>query len=143
IIFAGWVVFLYQTAGAPAAGLWDNLAPADDATVAAPSWFLTERMMECLVVAYSTYSRPPLATQGMVDAAIGRISEAEHLLNQEFLQVSDAIYSSRFQELEAIQQALDRAGAIRAKRPHTAEALAADALLRLDALAYAREDATR
>ncbi|MGW6730290.1 SCO2524 family protein [Nocardia sp. NPDC055029] len=129
--------------GGPAAGLWDNLAPADDDSGAAPSWFLTERMMECLVVAYNTYIRPPLATTRMVDAAIGRISEAEHLLNQEFLQVSDAMYSSRFKELEAIQQALDRAGAIRAKRPHTAEALAADALLRLDALAYAREDATR
>ncbi|MGY0501146.1 hypothetical protein ACWZHB_21905 [Nocardia sp. FBN12] len=71
------------------------------------------------------------------------ISEAEHLLGQEFLQVSDAMYSPRFKELEAIRQSLDRATEIRTRRPHTADALAADALLRLDALAHAREDAGR
>ncbi|MFC9474371.1 SCO2524 family protein [Nocardia sp. NPDC056952] len=129
--------------GGRSAGLWDNLGPVGDAADAAPSWFLTERMMECLVVAHNTYTRPPLATQAMVNAAIGKLSEAEHLLSQEFLQVSDAVYSSRFQELAAIQQSLDRADEILNKRPHTAEALAADALLRLNALAYAREDATR
>ncbi|MFE5477113.1 SCO2524 family protein [Nocardia sp. NPDC056541] len=125
------------------AGLWDNLGPDCDAAEASPSWFLTERMMECLVVAHNTYTRPPLATEAMVNAAIGKIGEAEHLLNQELLQVSDAVYSPRFKELAAIQQLLDRAGDVLTKRPHTAEALAANALERLDALAYAREDATR
>ncbi|MRH86385.1 hypothetical protein GFY24_02690 [Nocardia sp. SYP-A9097] len=124
-------------------GLWDNLAPTDSESDPAPSWFLTERMMECLVVAHSTFSRPPLATSTMENAAMGKISEADHLLNQEFLQISDAAYSPRRKELEAIEQALDRARDISSKRPHTAESLAADALLRLNSLAYAREDATR
>ncbi|MFD3705757.1 SCO2524 family protein [Nocardia sp. NPDC058658] len=129
--------------GGRSAGLWDNLGPDGDTADAAPSWFLTERMMECLVVAHITYTRPPLATETMVNAAIGKIGETEHLLNQELLQVTDAEYSPRFQELAAIQQLLDRAASIQTKRPHTAEALAAEALRRLDALAYAREDATR
>ncbi|MEV0251211.1 SCO2524 family protein [Nocardia sp. NPDC050712] len=124
-------------------GLWDNLAPVAGPGDPAPSWFLTERMMECLVVAHNTFQRPPLAASGMVTVAVGRISEAEHLLNQEMLQISDAAYSPRLKELEAIEQALDRARSILNKRPHTAESLAADALLRLDSLAYAREDATR
>ncbi|MFF2553652.1 SCO2524 family protein [Nocardia sp. NPDC058058] len=124
-------------------GLWDNLAPTDHAAEPAPSWFLTERMMESLVVAHNTFSRPPVATASMVNSATGRISEADHLLNQEFLEIGDTAYSPRRKELEAIEQSLDRARAIAAKRPHTAESLAADALLRLNALAYAREDATR
>ncbi|MFD3506423.1 SCO2524 family protein [Nocardia sp. NPDC058666] len=126
--------------GGRSAGLWDNLGSNGDG---APSWFLTERMMECLVVAHNTYTRPPLATDEVVNAAIGRIGEAEHLLNQELLQVTDAEYSPRFQELAAIQQLLDRAADILTKRPHSADSLAGKALERLDALAYAREDATR
>ncbi|MEV6275257.1 SCO2524 family protein [Nocardia sp. NPDC051832] len=122
-----------------AVGLWDSLAPGDPA----PSWFLTERMMECLVVAHTTFSRPPLATPPMVERAVYRISEAEHLLNQEMLKISDAGSSPRRRQLAAIEQSLDRARAIMTKRPLTAESLAGDALLRLDALAYAREDATR
>ncbi|MEV6068188.1 SCO2524 family protein [Nocardia sp. NPDC052001] len=124
-------------------GLWDNLAPADNVAHPSPSWFLTERMMECLVVAHNTFSRPPLATAAMVNSATGRISEADHLLNQEFLEVGDAAYSPQRRELEAIERSLDRARAIAPKRPHTAESLAADALMRLNSLAYAREDANR
>ncbi|MFC9661739.1 SCO2524 family protein [Nocardia sp. NPDC127606] len=124
-------------------GLWDNLGPEGDTADAAPSWFLTERMMECLVVAHNTYAGPPLASQSMRNTALGKISEADHLFIQESLQVSDSVDSPRYKELEAIEQSLDRAGEVMAKRPHTAEALATDALLRLDALAYAREDATR
>ncbi|MEU8894853.1 SCO2524 family protein [Nocardia sp. NPDC048505] len=122
-----------------AAGLWDNLAPEENA----PSWFLTERMMECLVVAHNTYRRPPLAASAMVATAVGKISEAEHLLNQEMLQTSDSGYSTRLAYLAEIETSLDRARAILTKRPHTAESLAAAALLRLDSLAYAREDANR
>lgn len=125
------------------AGLWDGLGPSGDDAEAAPSWFMTERMVECLVVAHNTYTRPAPATQETVNAAISKISEAEHLLSNELLRVSDPVYSPRFKELEAIEQALDRAREIVGKRPHTAEALATDALLRLNALAYAREDAAR
>ncbi|WP_194819749.1 SCO2524 family protein [Nocardia sp. XZ_19_385] len=124
-------------------GLWDNLAPTGNSADPAPSWFLTERMMECLVVAHYTFSGPPLATRAMVHTVIGKITEAEHLLNQELLQISDAAYSPSFAELAAIELSLDRARAILTKRPHTAESLATDALLRLNSLAYAREDANR
>ncbi|MEV0436173.1 SCO2524 family protein [Nocardia sp. NPDC050413] len=125
------------------AGLWDDLGGNGDTADPAPSWFLTERMMECLVVAHNTFDRPPLAAPSMRTAALIKISEADHLFVQETLQVSDAVDSPRYKELAAIEESLARANALMSKRPNTAEALAYDALRRLDALAYAREDATR
>ncbi|MFD6391216.1 SCO2524 family protein [Nocardia sp. NPDC060259] len=121
--------------------LWDNLGT--DGDTAAPSWFLTERMMECLVVAHTMYSQPPLSSRELEKSAQGKISEADHLLNQEMLQVGDSVNSPRFKDLKEIEQSLNRARELMNKRPHTAEALATDALRRLDVLAFAREDATR
>ncbi|MEU6561040.1 SCO2524 family protein [Nocardia nova] len=140
----------------PAAGLWDDpsaLAGADGvATPELPSWFHTERVMECLVVAYNTFREPPLSPATMIARAVELLNEAEHLLNQEMLEVSldrwpdehgPAERSSTSTALTRIEQSLDRARRQLRERPGTAFALASQALIQLDELAYARQDARR
>ncbi|MFI5779747.1 SCO2524 family protein [Nocardia sp. NPDC051570] len=129
-----------------AAGLWDDtyavLGPAGLAAEE-PSWFMTERVMECLVVAYDTFRQPPLAPQSMMQRAVELLSEAEHLHNQERLLVSDGYLSPKWAALNRIAQSLDRARAQLTERPGTAFSLATEALVQLDELAYARQDAQR
>ncbi|WP_227980983.1 SCO2524 family protein [Nocardia spumae] len=142
----------------PAAGLWDDPAAvvghseSGAAPPDLPSWFHTERVMECLVVAYSTFREPPLSPATMIARAVELLNEAEHLLNQEMLEVSldrwvddhgPAERSSTLTALTRIEQSLDRARRQLRERPGTAFALASQALIQLDELAYARQDARR
>ncbi|MBF6329631.1 SCO2524 family protein [Nocardia transvalensis] len=130
----------------PATGLWDDtselLGPAGHAADG-PSWFVTERVMECLVVAFNTYRLPPLAPQPTKRRAIELLSEAEHLHNQERLLVSEGDLSPKWRALERIEQSLDRARHELDERPGTAFGRAIQALLQLDELAFARQDARR
>ncbi|MGV9677457.1 SCO2524 family protein [Nocardia sp. NPDC003482] len=123
----------------PAAGLWDETGFGDDL----PSWFLTERVMECLVLAYASFGEPPLAPQTMTMRAVELLSEAEHLHNQERLLISEDYLSPKWTALNRIAQSLDRARAVLYERPGTAFSLATRALTDLDELAYARQDARR
>lgn len=130
----------------PAVGLWDDIGRvvgAADLRPEGPSWFVTERMMECLVIAYSTFEQPPLAPQAMVARAVDLLSEAEHLLNQEELEVEGQDLSPKQAAINRIRQSLDRARRVLRERPGTAYSLATQALVQLDELAYARRDATR
>ncbi|MGW4092973.1 SCO2524 family protein [Nocardia sp. NPDC004750] len=127
-------------------GLWDDigrLVGAGEVRTEGPSWFVTERMMECLVIAYSTFEQPPLAPQAMVARAVDLLSEAEHLLNQEELEVEGQDRSPKQASINRIRQSLDRARRVLRERPGTAYSLATQALVQLDELAYARRDATR
>jgi hypothetical protein len=130
----------------PVIGLWDDIGRvvgAADTRLEGPSWFVTERMMECLVIAYSTFEQPPLAPQAMVARAVDLLSEAEHLLNQEELEVEGQDSSPKQAAVTRIRQSLDRARRVLRERPGTAYSLATQALVQLDELAYARRDATR
>ncbi|WP_330249945.1 SCO2524 family protein [Nocardia sp. NBC_00565] len=130
----------------PARGLWDDpgwLFDTAKPIAEGPSWFVTERVMECLVIAHDTFSRPPLAPKSMVSRAVDLLSEAEHLLNQEELEVEGDDVSPRQVAVNRIRQSLDRARRVLNERPGTAYGLATQALTQLDELAYARHDATR
>lgn len=137
----------------PAAGLWDDPArifahgddPADRSREAAvlPSWYLTERVVECLVAADRTFREPPLSPPAMISRAVELLNEAEHLLNQEMLEVSDQDVSQKLAALTRIEQQLGKARRMLNERPGTAFSLASEALRQLDELAYARHDATR
>ncbi|MGW1741989.1 SCO2524 family protein [Nocardia sp. NPDC001965] len=130
----------------PAAGLWDDPAAILDPALpipAGPSWFVTERVMECLVIAYDTFREPPLAPATMVARAVDLLSEAEHLLNQEELEVGGDDLTPKQAAVNRIRQSLDRARGVLHERPGTAYSLATQALIQLDELAYARQDATR
>ncbi|MFI9505751.1 SCO2524 family protein [Nocardia sp. NPDC052566] len=140
----------------PAAGLWDDAAkvagsqapglattaetePSDAAFQ--PSWYLTERIVECLVSADRNFREPPLATSSMISRAIEMRSEAEHLLNQEMLEVGDPEISQAM--LSRIELQLDDARRLLSEQPATSFTLAEQALLQLYELAYARRDAKR
>ncbi|MQY17690.1 SCO2524 family protein [Nocardia macrotermitis] len=133
--------------GGPAAGLWDDSGPVlglpSPLPTDKPSWFLTERVMEFLVGAYDTFRRPPPAPQPMINRAQELLREADDLLNQERLEVSEDDQSAKRAELDRIEQSLDRARQLWRLRPGTAFSLAVGALEQLDELANAREDAIR
>ena len=133
--------------GGAANGLWDDSGvmmglsgPLDPNR---PSWFLTERVMECLVVAYETFSLTPSAPTPMINRAQELLREADDLLNRERLAVSDEDQSAKRIEVDRIEQSLDRARLLLRRRPGTSFSLAVRALEQLDELANAREDAGR
>ncbi|WP_069165611.1 SCO2524 family protein [Nocardia altamirensis] len=117
----------------------EDVGPRDGAVQA--SWYLTERIVECLVSADRNFREPPLAMPSMISRAIEMRSEAEHLLNQEMLEVGDPDVSQAM--LSRIEQQLDEARRLLNEQPATAFSLAEQALLQLYELAYARRDAMR
>ncbi len=131
----------------PGAGLWDDpvevLFSAGGSADSRPSWYLTERVIEGLVTAASTYEETPLRTTHMVDNALELLSEADHLLNQEILQADANDQSELNTGLLEIEATLTRARKILNERPSSASALAMEALRKLDELTVARIDAAR
>ncbi|MBF6174057.1 SCO2524 family protein [Nocardia blacklockiae] len=148
-----------------AEGLWDNaeevfrIEPPNDGryrpsfadTAAAenegadprPSWYLTERVIECLVAADLTFREPPLRSTTSAVRALELLNEAEHLLNQKLLQLSELDMTKNRLALETVHQQLERARSVFDERPGTAHSLCAEALRELDGLVFADEDAQR
>jgi hypothetical protein len=133
----------------PAAGLWDDpnklLFPRDPDRKAAeqPSWYLTERVVEAMVVAAETYEQTPLRSTTMLRAALEALHEADHLLNRKLLEADSGDTSSRRAELDGIETKLLRARRIATERPGTAYSLATEALRTLDRQEFASQDAAR
>lgn len=125
-----------------AAGLWDDPSrvfpglPAADS----PNWYMTERMIECLVMAARMVTRPPIISPALIDLAASQLAEADHLLSQYQLGAEgSAIHSN----LLNIEEMLARSRDLHRERPATALALVQRALRLLDQLAVAHEDASR
>ncbi|GAA1007597.1 hypothetical protein Aple_019040 [Acrocarpospora pleiomorpha] len=126
-------------------GLWDNPAGAFDDVDDEQnqvSWYFTERIVEFLVTMALTSREPPLRSQQLVDVAGELLAEAEHLLNRE--QVIRPVRARRGagSSITTIASRLDRARKIMGERPASATALINQALLELDQLAAARENAS-
>ncbi|MFE3541759.1 SCO2524 family protein [Nocardia sp. NPDC059177] len=127
-----------------APGLWDDPSGVFGGhTRSRPSWYLTERLVECLVTADRTYRETPLRSTAMVSRAVEILSEAEHLLDQEMLEVSQSDSSPNRRTLDMIEERLTRARALINSQPGTSFTLASAALIELDRLAFARSDAMR
>ncbi|GGT05797.1 SCO2524 family protein [Streptomyces chromofuscus] len=129
----------------PAAGLWD----APDAVYAlpvpspaAPSWHLTERVVEVLVVAATTVSSAPTRSVPLFETAGELLREAEHLFAQELMSRPVA-GSPAATVLVRIEATLRRARDVVDSRPGVAVALASEALRELDGLALARTQASK
>jgi len=110
-----------------AAGLWDDPGSGFGSTASqqpesAPAWYMTERIIECLITAHRTYREPPLRTQLTYDQAVELLAAADHLLNQEMLDVSNYDTSQNRTTLGRIEQRLARARALLADQPDTAKA---------------------
>lgn len=131
-----------------AAGLWDDpnelLFPYEDRPpVDTPSWYLTERVVEALVTTARTFADPPLRSPQLRSRALDVLHEADHLLNREMLEAGAEDNPARRALLSSIEATLARARRIIVEQPGTANALANDALRKLDELAVAHLDATR
>ncbi|GIH69362.1 SCO2524 family protein [Sphaerimonospora thailandensis] len=127
-----------------ARGLWDqpgNVFAGLDAHSEDPSWYFSERVVEFLVAATQARSDPPLRNPRLVEMAYEMLGEAEHLLDQELVLRPLTAGQTIQPKLRGIQAALQRARAIIDERPATAQALVYDALLDLERLAAARDNA--
>ncbi|KJE22556.1 hypothetical protein FF36_03086 [Frankia torreyi] len=131
---------LRRLTSGPAAGLWDDasaafpqLKPEDQA----PSWYLTERVMECLVVAATMINEAPLRNDRLMVMAQDLAIEADHLYSQELLRgATDAGPVGR--RLDHLGRRLERARAVADSRPGTAIAILFEVLGELDELVAAR-----
>ncbi|MFL6145297.1 MAG: SCO2524 family protein [Labedaea sp.] len=141
-------LLLRKISQGPASGLWDDPSkvlfphgerkPQDK-----PSWYLTERVVEALVAAARTFADPPLRSTQVKSRALDLLHEADHLLNQEMLESGADETPVRQAELSSIEATLARARRLLVRQPGTANALANEALRRLDQLTVAHLDAIR
>jgi hypothetical protein len=129
--------------------LWDDprnvysaVRKADDL----PSWYHTERIVECLVGATNLLNDPPLRSDRLTESARDLLNEAQHLFDSELLRgttrpgrsLRDSSLRDSLRQMEAH---LLRAREIISDRPGTALVLASAVLRDLDGLEVARRDA--
>jgi hypothetical protein len=129
-----------------AAGLWDDpgaIFPGVETRHERPTWSLTERIIESLVMAAAAVGASPIRSSRLQDIAGDLLSEADHLFNQEQLQTSRHSASSMNTSLHRIENKLQRARTLLQDRPGTAKAIVIDVLRELDEFAIARQDAAR
>jgi hypothetical protein len=129
----------------PGRGLWDQpgmmfpqikVEPDRE-----PSWYFTERVSECMVMAASVVDQDPLRSPRLVGDALDYLGEADHRYSQELLRGSSGpTIRSR---LEQIGGKLERARALVNTSPGTATANAIDVLRDLDELVLARRPVVR
>jgi hypothetical protein len=126
--------------------LWDDtsrMPGGSPVTDPRPSWYLTERVIEALIVAGNAYLEDPPRSDRISELVRFTLSEADHLYNQELLAADGDDRSVLRVELEEIGSLLSRARELQWRRAATAMSLAERSLRLLDRLAFAREDAER
>jgi hypothetical protein len=126
-------------------GLWDHaggafpgLAPKPDA----PSWYLTERVVQALVTSGQLLWERPFPRAGrLADYAQDLIDEAEYLFDRELMRGTfdgEAMQRS----MRSIRASLGRAQLLVDERPGTAAALANTLLLLLNDVATGQQKAS-
>lgn len=126
--------------------LWDDVSAfpgLENVTFDKPSWYLTERVVEALVAAASTFGQEPPRSPVMYDHLLRLLNEADHVYNQELLRSNVNEKTSLRDRLDEIGTLIARARELRNRRSSTAISLAEEALRLLDALEVARDDAGR
>lgn len=135
-----------------AIGLWDDPGgafaghPGSDNRSSGetrPSWYMTERMIECFVVADRTYREPPPNWPDLQSMARIMLNTAEHRFDQEMLGVRIDDYSDNREALYGVERHIDEARRLIREDAATAFVHTLDALRELDELAAGRRDATR
>ncbi|WP_412538259.1 SCO2524 family protein [Longispora sp. K20-0274] len=119
------------------AGVFPGLVPVD---YQEPSWYYTVRIVECLVGASQLIGRGPLPSERAMAHARDLLSEAEVIFDQELLTNPAGNARAIQHKHEWIEARLNRARYLLARRPGTAESLAREVLVELDALVAARQD---
>jgi hypothetical protein len=122
--------------------LWDRPAGAfevlDTGLPTAPSWYHTERVIECLVNAAGVVRKPPRVSPSLTQLAAEYLAEAEHLFDQEKLNGTAEAGRSVRESFRMIEANLGRARVLAGQRPGTAVVLAQQVLSELETLALAR-----
>ena len=125
----------------PGEGLWDQpgaVLPIDAPLPQEPSWYHTQRVVECLVAASWSMDVPPPVSEPLLDLAREYLLEAEHLFDQERLYGRQSGGQSIRDTFYSVEANLQRARSLLEERPGTASALAQQVLMDLDKLARAR-----
>lgn len=124
------------------AGLWDqpsNVLPVDKQQAPEqPSWYHTERVVECLVAASEVIREKPRTSQVLSDLAAEVLAEAEHLYDREKLNGTPNAGLSIRTTFQSVAARLDRARDLRFDQPATSLVLAQDVLRDLDVISTAR-----
>lgn len=127
----------------PGAGLWDQAKgafPDVELVHELPSWYFTERVVECLVQTANVLSAPPLRSSRLIEVAMDLLNEADHLFDHELLNGSPETPQLRT-DLTRMNSTLVRARTVVHERPASAIALVTGVLRELDLLIAARQDA--
>jgi hypothetical protein len=128
------------------AGLWDDPGQVFPDVVVdrdLPSWYMTERLVECFVMAARAIDAAPIRSGELIETTTYLLGEADHLFSQYQMEASEDSGSSINNSLRRIEARLQRSRRILYERPGTAMALVQDILVELDGLAVARQDAAR
>jgi hypothetical protein len=128
--------------------LWDDpgalLFPREDRKpLERPWWYLTERVVEALLTAARAFADPPMRSPQLRSRALDLLHEADHLFDREMLSVDAGDDSGRRAELARIETMLSTAREAVVARPGTANALAIEALRKLDELALVYQERPR
>lgn len=123
--------------------LWDQPAAAFGVgpEFSSPSWYHTERVMECLVLLADLVLAPPSRSERLHDIARDKIAEAEQLFDREVFAGSLDAGPSVRGSMRELRAHLRRAQRVLTEKPGTADALASEVLRRLDELAAAQQSA--
>ncbi|MDQ7904273.1 SCO2524 family protein [Phytohabitans sp. ZYX-F-186] len=116
-------------------GAFSEIDPSDDS----PSWYYTERVVECLVAAANLLDTSPLRSGSLAGLASELLNEADHLFDRELLSGGGESGPALRHALQNARAALRRARQLLDERPGTAYVLASDVLRELDRLAAARQ----
>jgi hypothetical protein len=130
----------------PGADLWDdpgNVFPSVPLQSDDPSWYFTQRVVECLVSAAAAVTEAPLRNERLVATAKDLLSEADHLYNRELLAGSASSGVTMRANLERLDARLERAREVINTVPGTTMAILYEVLLEIDELATARQGSDR
>lgn len=126
------------------AGLWDDAANVFESLKKhndRPSWYYTERIVECIVMAINLI-RDPLPRSGITHAyARGILSETDNLFDLELLETNVVDRGALRAQLEEARLNLNHAHEISSLRPATAVGIAMDILRMLERVGVARQNA--
>jgi hypothetical protein len=125
----------------PGAGLWDqpNRVLPVDIKWDAPSWYHTQRVVECLVVAAEVVLESVPASDDLEAHLYELLAEAEQIFGQEKLRGAARTGYSIRDSFESVEKKLERARYLSTIRPGTAVTLVQDVLRELEKLEQARQ----
>lgn len=123
-------------------GLWDQPArvfPQLSQREETPSWYFTNRVVQCLGVAATLIESSPPPSQRILPIAADLLVEAEQLFDNELLHGSQEGGPALSDDLRRVGSTLQRARKVLRTRPGTAVALISEVLQALDKLEAARD----